>query len=131
MDYINVTACKMLIDSQAAKGLGKYGVPLEESDASVSRLAHHGAEEMADALAYFVELGRRAKGLEIQIDTMKTGIQEIMDKIRSGEICGCDVLWFNEVITLWERLDQLAGGGSCADCGGHDGKHSDDCPIPW
>ncbi len=64
----NADACKALIDSQAAKGLSKYGVPLERSDASVSRLARHGAEEMADALAYFVELGRRAAALEAALN---------------------------------------------------------------
>lgn len=132
MDYINTTACKALIDSQAQKGLGKYGVPLEQSDASVSRLARHGAEEMADALAYFVELERRAGQLEIEMATMKAAIHEIMDKIRNGQIGGeIDVIWYDEIETLWERLDHISGADSCPNCGGHSGHHHDGCILPW
>ncbi|MBC7906997.1 MAG: hypothetical protein H7Y60_09670 [Rhodospirillaceae bacterium] len=75
MTMSNVAAAKALIDSQAAKGLGKYGMPLEHSDATVSQLARHGAEEMADALAYFVELERRAKVLEDENELLRAAIR--------------------------------------------------------
>ncbi|HVI51533.1 MAG TPA: hypothetical protein VM661_10010 [Candidatus Sulfotelmatobacter sp.] len=69
--------------------------------------------------------------LRSEVADMKAGIHEVMDKIRNGEVCDCDVLWFGPTTTLWERLDQIGGGDSCADCGGHDGQHKEECPIPW
>jgi hypothetical protein len=72
----NADACKALLDSQAAKGLSKYGAPLELSDATVSQLARHGAEEMADALAYFVALETKAKAMEAELSTLRAALAE-------------------------------------------------------
>lgn len=73
-DHINTVAAKALIDAQAAKGLAKYRVPLERSDATLSGLAHHGAEEMADALAYFIELKQRARLMEEEITRLRAAL---------------------------------------------------------
>lgn len=71
MTITNTAAAKALIDSQAAKGLSKYGVPLEQSDATISQLARHGAEEAADLLCYLIELERRALEMEADLRTCR------------------------------------------------------------
>lgn len=82
----NVAAAKAIIDSQAAKGLGKYSVPLERSDATISRLARHGAEEMADALCYFVALEARAVALEAEVERLRP-LLDLVSRI-PGSITG-------------------------------------------
>lgn len=103
----NVDACKALIDSQAAKGLRKYGVPLERSDATVSQLARHGAEEMADALAYFVALETAAKALEAALAAADKALIEARDLFCHDEDDDIYWRWFNRhEDAVFKRLAQ-------------------------
>lgn len=76
-DMSNAAAAKAIIDSQAAKGLNKYLVPLERSDLSVARLARYGAEEADDLLAYMVEVERRAKDMEAKVEEQAAEIARL------------------------------------------------------
>lgn len=41
-----------LLDKQDAKGMGKYGCPLEQSPAEMTEKLNHLAEELTDGLRY-------------------------------------------------------------------------------
>lgn len=108
----NVDACKALIDSQAAKGLSKYGVPLEQSDATMSQLARHGAEEMADALAYFVALETAAKALEAALAAADKALIEARDLFGGDEDDDVYWQWFNRhEDTVFARIAATSGFG--------------------
>lgn len=106
----NVDACKAVIDSQAAKGLNKYTVPLERSGCTVSELARHGAEEMADALAYFVELERRAKVLETETVRLRALLTDAADWLAD---LGSDLKAQHIADALYSTHSERGG---CDDC---------------
>lgn len=62
-----------------------------------------------------------------EIERVRVGIHAIMDAALTGKVCECDVLWFDMITTLWEKLDELGGGDSCQECGQHGGNHTAEC----
>lgn len=56
---MSAAAITRVYDTQRAKGIAQYGVPLEGCALSPSQLADYAMEEVVDAAAYILEFKRR------------------------------------------------------------------------